>query len=537
MAAVRSLRQPITGGSPAVIAAINSLLQSINPQNPRVHQNPSPSTLDQFASFLRPNFVIEIIKDQTNPYHALFFFTWASNPSPNPNHYSHSHFCYIAITDKLLSHRLFSLAAGLLKSHDRFSDFMVGKFIKAHGDLGHLKWAVKHFREVNCGDFGGCRFSFNALLGVLVKANRIGHGLGYFAQIVVKTAAVRPDVSSYTTMIRGLCRAGMVVDAEKVFDEMTDCKNLVTFNVMIDGLCKNGLVAKAQRIVDQMVESNSDSGTGCLPDVMSYTTLLDGYCKKGELKNAMRCFDEMTSRGICEPNVLTYNVLINGLCVSGAVDEARRMVSRMQLNGVRADVATQTILLKGYSIAGRSDDAIEHFKSLVDKGMNLDEKAYTVAVNEYCNLGRPDRAIALIKEMITARGVRPKTATFNAVLRSFVKLHQFDDAILLMKQMQQWGFCPNFLSYNDVIIALVAARRMMQDAEMLVQEMVENGHRLDLTLYSSLIEGYCANGDAEKAVRLFKKMIDEKLIVGKRSLEVFIKEMASKGLMKCSCPT
>ncbi|KAL3655751.1 hypothetical protein CASFOL_000147 [Castilleja foliolosa] len=525
----------------SIIPTIKSHLRSLNPQDPKSHKNPNPSILNQFSPFLTPNLVIEIVKTQTNPYHSLYFFTWASSPTPNPNRYSHSHFCYIAITDKLLSHKLFSLAADLLKTHDKFSDFMVGKFIKAHGDLGHLKWSVKLFQQAKSTEFEGCLFSYNALLGVLVKANKVGLAWGYFGQVVIKSSVVKPDVSTYTTIIRGLCKVGMIKDAEKLFDEMTVRKNLTTYNVMIDGFCKKGLMERARKIVDRMVGNES-----CLPDVVSYTSLIDGYCKKGEFENAMRCFDEMLNNGNCEPNVFTYNALINGLCLNGNMDEARKMMSRMRLSGVRDNIATHTSLLKGYCVANRSEEAINFFKEMGNLGMSLDEKSYAVIVNEYCKLGRPDEAIVLLKEM-RAKGVNLSLASFNAVLRSLIKLEEIDEAILVLKDMPKWGCYPNFLSYSEVIIGFVGAGGRMRDVDMLVNDMIEEGHGLDTTLYSCLIRAYCKIGDVRKAVCLFEEMIGESLVISLDCFGVLVKELVTRSLaneaeylfhqMRNSCPS
>ena len=52
-------------------------------------------------------------------------------------------------------------------------------------------------------------FSFNAILGVLVKANEKNLVKTLFNN-VVKEGLVQSDVSSYTTLIRGLCKMAMV---------------------------------------------------------------------------------------------------------------------------------------------------------------------------------------------------------------------------------------------------------------------------------------------------------------------------------------
>ncbi|KAL3838617.1 hypothetical protein ACJIZ3_023208 [Penstemon smallii] len=513
---LRRLLHPVSEPLTPIIPTITSFLQSVNLQNPDL------SILNQFSSYLTPNLVTQIIKDQTSPFHSLFFFNWASNPNPNPNNYFHTHFCYI---DKLLSHKLFALAADTLKTHEKFSDFMVGKFIKAHGDLGHLKSSVKLFHQVKERELGGCLFSYNALLGVLVRANRVSYAWGYFGHIVIKARVLKPDVSTYTTMIRGLCKVGMIENAEKLFVEMSCGRNLWTYNVTIDGFCKNGFVEKAQRIVDEMVK-----GETILPDVFSYTSLIDGYCKKGEFRNAMRCFNEMVTTRNCKPNVVTYNVLINGLCLSGDVDEAKRMMSLLRLTGVRDNIATHTSLLKGYCIVGKSEEAIEHFKEMINLGMSLDGKSYAVIVNELSKLGRPDEGVMLLKEM-RASCISPSIAIFNAVLRSFVKLQKFDKAILLLKQMPQMGCYPNFLSYSAVITGLAGAKGMMHDVEMLVNEMIQNGHCLDTTLYSELIKAYCIHGDISNAIRLFTDMVDESLVISIACFEVFVKELSSRCLV------
>ncbi|KAL2548548.1 Pentatricopeptide repeat-containing protein [Forsythia ovata] len=399
---------------------------------------------------------------------------------------------------------------------------MVGKFIKAHGDLGHLKWAVKLLHQVKEREFGCCLFSYNALLGVLVKANRVDLAWGYFGQIV-KEGVVKPDVSTYTIMIKGSCKLGMLDDASKLFDQMPFERNLVTYNTIIDGFCKKGYVENARKIVYEMVQNET-----CLPDVVTYTTMIDGYCKKGELENAMKCFEEMVKRGNCAPNLLTYNVLINGLCLKGNLDEARRMMTRMRLGGVRDNFVTRTSLLRGYCVAGRSNEAIQYFKEMVSLGMSLDGKSYAIVVNEYCKLGRPEEGIALLREM-RARDINMSVASFNAVLRSLVQLQELDKAILLLKHMPRMGCFPNFLSYNVVIIGLVSAKRRMQEVEMLVNDMLLDGHGLDATLYSFLVKACCEHGDINKAIWLFKEMIDEKYVINLECFAVFCEELFARG--------
>ncbi|KAI4316485.1 hypothetical protein L6164_024463 [Bauhinia variegata] len=352
---VRNTVAKLSSSTPSnlsLVASITSILQTLNPQDSDT-SNLNPEPLKQFSSNLNPNLVIQVIKNQNNPYHALFFFNWASRPVPNPNNYFHTHLCYVVITDVLLSQSLISTAYTLLQKSHKLSDFMFGRFIKAFGDRGDVRGAIDWFHKAKSFESGRCLFSYNAVLGVLVRANRVNLAKAFYDQIV-KEELVKPDDFTYTTMIRGFCKMDMIENARKVFDEMSCEPNLVTYNTLIDGFCKKGDLESSRGILNRMMQSKT-----YLPDVVTYSTLIDGYCKKGEIHEAMNCMEEMVKQG-CQPNVLTYNSLIEGLCLTANVDEAKRMMTRMRLNGLKDDVTTHTSILKGFCIAGRSSEAIKH---------------------------------------------------------------------------------------------------------------------------------------------------------------------------------
>ena len=199
LSAYSSSREPLSQ-SMSLVCSITKLLQTLNPQNP-CSPNSDPSSFNHLAPQLSPTLVVDVIKNQSNPYRALFFFDWASNPVPNPTRYAHTHLCYVAITDLLLSHGLFSTAASLLESSNKLSDFMLAKFIKAHGNRGDIRGAIRWFYRAKTVESGHSLSSYNAILGVLVRANRVNLARAFFGQIVGE-GLIEPDVYTYTTMIR-----------------------------------------------------------------------------------------------------------------------------------------------------------------------------------------------------------------------------------------------------------------------------------------------------------------------------------------------
>ncbi|KDP34050.1 hypothetical protein JCGZ_07621 [Jatropha curcas] len=513
-------RHPQTSHLNSLVTAITSCLQALNPQslNPS-HISTAP--LNQFSPYLDSQLVIEVISKQANPYHALLFFNWASNPNPNPNSYTHSQHCYVAITDLLLSHSLFSVASSLLQKYNRLSDLTVSKFITAYGNHGHVKGAIFWLHKVKTIENGNCLFSYNAILNVLVKANRISLAQSFFDEIV-NNVVVHPDASTYAIMMKGYCKIGLVENARKVFDEMQCKPNLVCYNIMISGYCKMGDMDKAITIFYRLMRSKD-----CFPDTVTYTTMIDGYCKKGEFDEAMKKMDEMKLR-CCRPNLLTYNAIIYGLCLRGHVDEAKKLMTEMRLNGVKENLATHMSILKGLCYVGKSDEAVKYFRETIGEGMQADSKAYGIVINEYCKIREPNNAIVLLKEM-HGKGIKPSVSSFNVVLRTLMEHKESDMAIFLLKQIREMGGKPNFISYNTVICGLCRVRGRMKDVQELINDMVNNGLAIDTTMYSSIVMGYCEDGNEEMATKVFRKTIDQNYVISLESFLVFIKLLCEKG--------
>ncbi|CAN1235583.1 Putative pentatricopeptide repeat-containing protein At1g31840 [Linum perenne] len=68
--------------------------------------------------------------------------------------------------------------------------------------------------------------------------------------------------------------------------------NIVSYTMIIDGLCRRGMVEEASRVLRFALEKK------LLPDVVTYTILIRGYCKVGKVEEAMAVYGEMMLCGI-----------------------------------------------------------------------------------------------------------------------------------------------------------------------------------------------------------------------------------------------
>ncbi|KAI3973970.1 hypothetical protein MKX01_030546 [Papaver californicum] len=97
--------------------------------------------------------------------------------------------------------------------------------------------------------------------------------------------------------------------ALKGFNQMVKRKwkpNVVTYTSLIKGFCQNGDSNRAQELFKEMKSCH------VVPNVVTYSTLIGGFCKEGKLSKSALCFEEMLINS-CDPNDVIYNYLINGL--------------------------------------------------------------------------------------------------------------------------------------------------------------------------------------------------------------------------------
>ncbi|GMQ02455.1 hypothetical protein CsSME_00048671 [Camellia sinensis var. sinensis] len=233
----------------------------------------------------------------------------------------------MAITDRLTSHGFFSTAVSLLESSNELSDFMLGKLIKAHGDRRDIR---------------GASYS-----------------------LIIEEDVVEPDVSTYTTMIKGFCKMGMVDDAKEVFDEMVCAPNLVTYDTIVNGLRKKGKPNEAVKHLKEMVS------LGIRLDVQAYGFVVNGYCKLGKPNESIPLLSEMRMREL-----------------KGWVQEAEELVGGMLRDGHFIDATMYSCIVNGYCDSGDDEMAMRVFKEMIGKGFVINLTSFSNFVQELCIKGK-----------------------------------------------------------------------------------------------------------------------------------------------------
>ncbi|GAB2240991.1 hypothetical protein Droror1_Dr00021509 [Drosera rotundifolia] len=165
-----------------------------------------------------------------------------------------------------------------LDPHDRVavSSAVFDMVINAYKKLGLLNEASSLLLFVEDGVFLPSLICCNSLLTDFLRSDMMGlfHRV-YYKMLELK---IGPDVYTYTILIKALCKAGKVEEANRLLSEMGEkgCSpNVVTYNIVIDGLCRVGALDEAMELKQSM------AGRGLALDSYTFTTLVNGFCRLG----------------------------------------------------------------------------------------------------------------------------------------------------------------------------------------------------------------------------------------------------------------
>ncbi|XP_031271283.1 pentatricopeptide repeat-containing protein At1g62680, mitochondrial-like [Pistacia vera] len=223
----------------------------------------------------------------------------------------------------------------------------------------------------------------------------------------------RLDVVVYTTLIDGLCKAGLVEKARQLFLEhmiqMGVVHDIYTYNIFMNGYCLSDRIGDVRELFDSITRK------GYRPNVVCYTTLINWYYKNKEVNEAVSLYREMISEGI-RPNVITYNTLLTDFFLIAKVKDARNLVGEMRLNDAFPNSWTYSIFIDGLCKNGCVLEALEMFNALVNNKIAVSIEGLSSLIDGLCKTGRFETAWDLFQKFCLHGNLVPDVVTYSILI-------------------------------------------------------------------------------------------------------------------------
>lgn len=270
---------------------------------------------------------------------------------------------------------------------DPTSEPSLAPIIITYGVAGMLSHARNLFDEIP----QKTSLSFNALLSACAKSKKPKLVPDLFRDLPSLHPSVVPDHVSYGILIKSLCLAGKLNQAQEAFGSMLD-KNIAPtvpiYTTLIDSYYKKGKSDEAEKLWNEMVAKGlkldhvaynvrmmysaehgkpeevlelikESESAGWRPDAISYNYLISCYCRNGrfeDAKEAYRGFLKMTNS---EPNAAMFKDLVGFLCGNGDFDGGLEVCRDSMKHNKIPDFKTMKVLVEGLAEKGKAEEVKE----------------------------------------------------------------------------------------------------------------------------------------------------------------------------------
>jgi len=268
----------------------------------------------------------------------------------------------------------------------------------------------------------------------------------------------------------------------------------VTLGCMVEALVANGRAGEAWELAQKMWKHEE---TRPLVNTVIYSSILKGFAQTKETDKVMALYEEMRSHEI-QANTITFNTILNAFAQGGAMHRVPALLEDMKAATppVEPDIVTYSTIVKGF-----------------------------------CNAGNLDRALLVLDDMKASGKHAPDEVMYNSLLGGCAKEHRPDEAIQLLNDMRKYKVTPSNYTLSMLVKLMGRCRRINQAFTMLEDISKEYGLKINIQVYTCLIQGCFNAGQAGKALALQEKIIREGLVPDSMTYTVLVRGCVQGGLL------
>jgi len=249
--------------------------------------------------------------------------------------------------------------------------------MKAAAKRRDVQACFKILDAVNAAKLDPDDVTFSTLLDVCIDENE--HELASVALEQMCESGVKMNCVLLTTLMKGFIRSKHLDKAMALFDTMRSegsqvKPDMITYSMLIKAQCDAQDMGKALQILEEMLQNS------CEVDDVVFTHLIEGCCHVSNVALAEKLFRDMLLAKI-QPSVYTLTALVKvyGKCGQSekAWDHVRQMEERF---GLRPTVVIYTCLISGLIRQRKYMDAHQAFQ-MMRRSCSPDAQCVSTMVN------------------------------------------------------------------------------------------------------------------------------------------------------------
>ncbi|KAL5545858.1 hypothetical protein UlMin_005545 [Ulmus minor] len=225
---------------------------------------------------------------------------------------------------------------------------------------------------------------------------------------------------------------------------------LVLGNALVDVYSKAGDMESASKVFEIVSEYKN---------IVSFSSLISGYVEMDRTDEALDVFVELRRQGI-DPNEFTFSSLLKACANQAALEQGTQLHTQVVKLGIDGDPCICSCLVDMYGKCGLLDHSIRVF----EETRNPTEIAWNSLLNVIAQHGLGKEAMRMFDKMVHI--VKPNEITFVSLLVGCSHAGLVEEGLNYFYNMEKtYGVVPREEHYNCVIDLLGRARRLKEAEE------------------------------------------------------------------------
>ncbi|KAI5085061.1 hypothetical protein GOP47_0001230 [Adiantum capillus-veneris] len=306
-------------------------------------------------------------------------------------------------------------------------------------------------------------YSWSAMVAAFADSEKAQEALGFLSQM--RNEGIEPNHYTYVALVKA-CGSLSDLDMGKKLHADT-CRNGYVLdhfvgNTLVSMYAKCGAVLEAENVFEALAQK----------DVVSWNAMLSAYVEQGEGDKALRLYQQMHADGI-EPDELTFGVALQA-CTNLTEEEENMGVKEEEIKAICLEIGQ----------ALHADVRKRDF-------LWADIVIGNTLVSLYCKCGHISQAESMFVEL-------PKrdVISWNAMLSAYVEHGQADIALRFYNKMQQEGVSPDQLTF---VFALQACGIFAEGKAATIPKGLRK-NRVPLTIGQAIHTDACRRGFASDVI-------------------------------------
>jgi pentatricopeptide repeat protein len=217
------------------------------------------------------------------------------------------------------------------------------------------------------------------LMKGFIRSKHLDKAMQLFDNMRGESSQVKPDMITYSMLIKAQCDAGDMGKALQILEDMLQCKcdiDDVVFTHLIEGCCNVSNVALAEKLFKDMQQAN------IRPSVYTLTAMVKVYGKCAQSEKAWELVQCMHERFALKPTVVIYTCLISGLMRQKKYADAYAAFQWMK-NMCTPDGQSVSTMILGLADSKMWPELSELCKETVDRRpMRVSQESYNYALSK-----------------------------------------------------------------------------------------------------------------------------------------------------------